>query len=143
MAYPISVRQRIAEILGFSKSGVRRIHEHFNERGTLVQAERARHALTAHAATRGQAPRVRRTALHQQVAQVAWPCAQHKSKHASEQDRPDVANARAAWPEQLREVKPESLVILNESGAQTNMTHTDGGAAPWRRCHTGTERQRR
>lgn len=48
--------------------------------------------------------------------------------HASEQDRPDVKERRACWHEQFKDVDPNRLVFLDESGASTNMTRTHGRA---------------
>jgi transposase len=62
------------------------------------------------------------------VVQAAWAAAQKKSLHAAEQDRPDVAERRAAWHEQLNDVDPARLVFLDESGSQTSMTRTRGRA---------------
>src|SRR5688572_30927305 len=50
--------------------------------------------------------------------------AKKKSLHAAEQDRPDVAAARAAWFERFAGVKVADLVFLDEFGASTNMTRT-------------------
>jgi transposase len=62
------------------------------------------------------------------VAQAPRAAAQKKSIHASEQDRPDVAARRAVWHDELKDVAPERLVFLDESGAQTSMTRTRGRA---------------
>jgi transposase len=51
-----------------------------------------------------------------------------KSTHAAEQDRPDVAEARRQWPEKLAGIKPEDLVFLDETGANTAMQRTHGYA---------------
>jgi len=56
-----------------------------------------------------------------------------KSTHASEQGRPDVAEARRAWPERLAGVDPADLVFLDETGANTAMQRTHGYAPKGRR----------
>jgi transposase len=45
-----------------------------------------------------------------------------KTRHAAEQDRPDVKAARATWFEQFADVTLDQLVFLDEFGATTNMT---------------------
>src|SRR5436305_307930 len=52
----------------------------------------------------------------------SWEHALKKSLCASEQDRPDVAARRQAWPEHMYALDPAHLVFLDESGAKTNMT---------------------
>jgi transposase len=56
-----------------------------------------------------------------------------KSTHASEQDRPDVAEARRAWPGKMAGVDPKDLVFLDETGANTAMQRTHGYAPKGRR----------
>jgi transposase len=56
-----------------------------------------------------------------------------KSVHASEQDRPDVAEARRLWPEKMAGVDPKDLVFLDETGANTAMQRTHGYAPEGRR----------
>lgn len=51
-----------------------------------------------------------------------------KSTHASERDRPDVAEARRMWPEKVAGVDPKDLVFLDETGANTAMQRTHGYA---------------
>jgi transposase len=51
-----------------------------------------------------------------------------KSTRAAEQGRPDVAEARRQWPQQLAGIKPEDLVFLDETGANTAMRRTHGYA---------------
>jgi hypothetical protein len=48
---------------------------------------------------------------------------------ATEQDRPDVTEARAGWRAKFAGVRPEDLVFVDESGANTAM-HTTHGYAP-------------
>jgi transposase len=47
--------------------------------------------------------------------------AEKKTQHAAEQERPDVAEARAAWRERQPLLKPEHLVFIDETWATTNM----------------------
>ena len=51
-----------------------------------------------------------------------------KSLHAAEQQRPDVAAARAAWRHQQPTLRPGRLVFLDETWAKTNMTRLYGRA---------------
>jgi transposase len=48
------------------------------------------------------------------------------TRHASEQDRPDVKAARDVWFEQFVDVKAKQLVFIDEFGATTNMARTHG-----------------
>ncbi len=54
-----------------------------------------------------------------------------KALCAAEQDRVDVAAARAAWKEAQPGLDPEKLVFIDETGASTNMTRQRG------RCPVG------
>ena len=47
---------------------------------------------------------------------------------ASEQDRPDIAQARRKWRRRQAGFDPARLVFLDESGAKTNMTRLRGRA---------------
>jgi transposase len=49
--------------------------------------------------------------------------------HAAEQERPDVAEARAAWREQQPGLAPGRLIFLDETSIKTNMVR-DYGRAP-------------
>jgi len=51
---------------------------------------------------------------------------------ASEQDRPDIAQARQSWKSRQGRLDPVRLVFLDESGAKTNMTRRFGTGSPWR-----------
>ncbi|WP_020467985.1 hypothetical protein [Zavarzinella formosa] len=53
-----------------------------------------------------------------------------KSVRASEQDRPDVAEARREWPSKLAGVSADELVFLDETGATTTMQRTHGMVRP-------------
>jgi transposase len=59
--------------------------------------------------------------------------AQKKSQHAAEQDRPDVAQARAAWRERQPAFSPAQLVFIDETGAATNMARRYGRCPRGRR----------
>jgi transposase len=62
-------------------------------------------------------------------AAARWPAAQEKTLHASEQERPDVAAARANWwAEVMEQVDPDRLVFLAESGLDTRLTRTHARA---------------
>ena len=45
---------------------------------------------------------------------------------AAERSRPDVAERRRAWAAMLPELDPDTLVFLDESGAQTNLARLRG-----------------
>ena len=51
-----------------------------------------------------------------------------ESVRAAEQDRPDVAAARAAWAQAQAELAPERLVFIDETGTSTNMARLRGRA---------------
>jgi len=66
---------------------------------------------------------------------------------AAEQERPDVAQARAAWIEGQAALDPAKLVFIDETGTTTNMTRLRGrgrrgarviGRAPWGHWKTMT-----
>lgn len=59
---------------------------------------------------------------------IATASASKKSVRAAEQDRPDVAAARAAWADNQAELDPERLVFIDETGASTNMARPRGRA---------------
>lgn len=58
-----------------------------------------------------------------------------KSLIAAEQQRPDVVERRHHFTIARRFVPPESLVFLDESGAQSNMTRLRGRSSIGERCH--------
>src|SRR5260370_5736816 len=67
--------------------------------------------------------------------------------HASEQERPDVAEARAAWKAEQPGLDPARLVFLDETGTSTNMARLRGrakrgsrvvGRVPWGHWKTMT-----
>ncbi len=49
-----------------------------------------------------------------------------KSLHASEQDRPDVAEARENWKARQTSFDPSRLVFIDEAGANTKMVRLRG-----------------
>jgi transposase len=49
-----------------------------------------------------------------------------KMVHAAEQDRPDVALARAVWRENQHTLDPKKLVFVDETGAATDMARVYG-----------------
>jgi hypothetical protein len=53
-----------------------------------------------------------------------------KIVHASEPERPDVAEARAAWKAEQPALDPARLVFLDETGTSTNMARLRGRAKP-------------
>ena len=61
-------------------------------------------------------------------AGLARPDAKKKSLRAAEQNRPDVAKARTEWREKQPELKPDSLVFIDETWTKTNMTRLYGRA---------------
>jgi transposase len=52
--------------------------------------------------------------------------ASKKTLHASEQDRPDVAQARQNWKAEQTTLDPDRLVFIDETGASTNMVRLRG-----------------
>jgi transposase len=57
--------------------------------------------------------------------------ASKKTLHATEQDRPDVAQAREAWKANQANLNPDKLVFIDETGASTKMVRLRG------RCRRG------
>ena len=53
--------------------------------------------------------------------------------HAAEQERPDVAEARAAWRADQASLDPAKLVFIDETGTSTAMTRLRGRARRGRR----------
>ena len=71
---------------------------------------------------------------HPQHAQAFGLSVQKKSLRASEQDRPDVKQARQDWKQLQVELDASRLVFIDESGAKTNMTRLRGRAKGGTRC---------
>ena len=59
--------------------------------------------------------------------------ASKKIVHAAEQERPDIAEARAAWKEDQPDLDPARLVFIDETGTSTNMARLRGRAKRGRR----------
>ena len=53
--------------------------------------------------------------------------------HAAEQERPDVAEARAAWKAGQSSLDPGKLIFIDETGTSTNMARVRGRAKRGRR----------
>jgi transposase len=60
---------------------------------------------------------------------TATASASKKSIRAAEQDRPDVAAARAAWTDDQPKLDPDHLVFIDETGTSTNMARLRGRTA--------------
>jgi transposase len=67
--------------------------------------------------------------------------------YAAEQERPDVAQARAAWKARQETIDPTKLVFIDETGTSTNMARRYGrakrgkrviGRTPWGHWKTVT-----
>jgi transposase len=58
----------------------------------------------------------------------ARPNTEKKSLRAAEQDRPDIAKARAEWRHSQPRLEPGKLVFIDETWTKTNMTRTVGRA---------------
>jgi hypothetical protein len=67
-------------------------------------------------------------------AQGARPRAKEKTLRAAEQDREDVAAARAAWRAELAGIDPRRFVFLDETGIDARLTRTYARAARGRRA---------
>ena len=59
--------------------------------------------------------------------ETAWPVAQKKSLRAAEQDRPDVAKARAEWCENQPKLDAGRLIFIDETWTKTNMVSSTAG----------------
>ena len=64
----------------------------------------------------------------------ARPGAEERTLEAAEQDREDVAEARAAWRAELAGVDPARLVFVDETGIDTRTTRTYARAGKGRRA---------
>jgi hypothetical protein len=60
-----------------------------------------------------------------------------KSAHATEQDRPDVAQAREAWFAAQPDLDPERLIFIDETGLSTRMARLRGRCARGQRLRSG------
>jgi transposase len=52
--------------------------------------------------------------------------AQKKTRHAAEQERPDILKRRQAWFEGQLDLEPSRLVFIDETWASTNMARSHG-----------------
>jgi transposase len=68
----------------------------------------------------------------------AWVEPKKKSLHATEQARPDVAQARQDWATEQPQLGIEHLVFLDETWASTNMTPIRGRSPKGTRCPGST-----
>ena len=60
--------------------------------------------------------------------EAAWAVAQKKSLRAAEQDRPDVAKARAEWRGKQPKLDAGRLIFIDETWTETNMIRLYGWA---------------
>jgi len=137
----------VAEQFRVSPAFVRRLKQRFRQTGSLAPKPGGHgpaRKLVAHEEALRQAVRERpdatpaehRERLKLPAARVTvWRTLRRlgltrkkKATHASERDRPDVAEARRHWPEKLAGVAPNELVFLDETGANTAMQRTHGYA---------------
>jgi transposase len=63
-----------------------------------------------------------------------WGLSYKKTLHASEQERPNVQQARLEWKQNQSLLDIEHLVFLDETGTTTSMTRRYGRADGGRRC---------
>src|SRR4030088_1027711 len=70
----------------------------------------------------------RRGSVRSGGSSTATTSASKKSVRATEQDRPDVAAARAAWSDKQAKLDPGRLVFLDETGTSTKMARVRGRA---------------
>ncbi len=139
--------REISEFLGFCVAAVRRVRQQFRQRGTLEpqthlcgrktllteeRKERLRRLLSqqpdatlAELGARMDRP-FRTSTMDLWLRQLGW--RYKKTLFAAEQDRPDVAEKRAHWHEQLAGESASRLVFVDESGANTKMTRWRGRA---------------
>jgi hypothetical protein len=75
--------------------------------------------------------RCQRQHWHGVISTIGVASASKKSMHATEQDRADVAAARALWKAHQGLLDPTRLVFIDETGTSTNMSRLRG------RCHRG------
>ena len=68
------------------------------------------------------------------VLESVEPVSKKKTLKASEQDRPDIVQARSFWIKTQPVLDADSLVFLDESGAKTNMTTRYGRSPVGERC---------
>lgn len=140
--------RRIAESLGRSPAGIRRIRQQFRERGTLEPRKRGngpppkvteqdRQRLAELVRQHPDAtldellelsglPVCRSTIdVHLRRLRISF---KKKVLYAAEQDRPDVAQRRSQWRMNLPALDPHKLIFIDETWAKTNMTRRRGRA---------------
>ncbi len=71
---------------------------------------------------------------HGQDPQAVQADAKKKTLRASEQSRPEVAQARATWATEQPALASGRLIFLDETSATTNMTPTRGRSPKGQRC---------
>jgi transposase len=142
----------VAERFGVCPAFVRRLEQRFRETGSLAPLPGGRGPTPKLAGREGElrravaerpdaTPAEHRERLRLPASRVTvWRAMRRlgltrkkKSTRASEQDRPDVAEARRLWPEKVAGVDPKDLVFLDETGANTAMQRTHGYAPVGRR----------
>ena len=139
--------REIAQFFGFCVAAVRRVRQQFRQRGTLeprthlsgrrtlLTKERKQRlqellseqpdATLAELGTRMDRP-FRTSTMDLWLRRLGWKY--KKTLVAAEQNRPDVAEQRARWHEQLAREPVTGLVFVDESGANTQMTRWRGRA---------------
>src|SRR6266567_5329243 len=87
--------------------------------------------LSSRTASRTKARAGRRRLSHDHLQRVpsARAIAKKKTLIASEQDRPDVVEQRAAWRASQEQIDPANAVFIDETWAKTNMTRRYGRSA--------------
>jgi transposase len=137
----------VAEQFGVSTAFVRRLKQRFRESGSIAPRPGGRGSapfLAAHEEALRQAvrdhpdatPAEHRDRLRLPASRsTVWRTLRRlgltrkkKSTHASERDRPDVAEARRGWPRQVAGIDAADLVFIDETGANTAMQRTHGYA---------------
>jgi len=69
---------------------------------------------------------------------AAWVASEKKSLHALERDTEENLKRRAEFLEAIRDIPPERLIYLDESGVTTSMTRLRGHCRGGRRIHEAT-----
>jgi len=127
--------RQIAEIFQVSPAWARRVKQRLRERGQT--GPRKMGSPGVRKIDRDQLARLvreqpdatlkeLRQRLHLHGPEADGPVLQKKTLHAAEQDRPDVAAARAAWLLSRAGLDPRRLVFIDETWAKTNMTRLRG-----------------
>lgn len=159
-AIPVVIRERIVKLydqgkgtaeiaasFGYCVAAVRRVRQHFKERGTLepqthrfgrkthLTAPRKAHLLRlperrpdATLAELGAELERPTSTVELWLTRLGWSC--KKTLRAAEQSRPDVVEQRKQWPQRLAEVSADRFVFVDESGANTQLPPPAAGAVP-------------